>query len=141
MNANEMIHTEVSVQVPIEQAWQFWTKPEHIMKWNFASNDWHCPKASNDLRKGGIFNYRMEARDKTAGFDFYGTYDEVVLHDKIDYTLGDDRKVKIRFVSDGQATRILQDFEAESQNPLEMQKFGWQAIMNNYKEYVEKSMR
>jgi uncharacterized protein YndB with AHSA1/START domain len=141
MNANEMIHTEVTVHVPVEQAWKFWTQPEHIIKWNFASKDWHCPKAKNDLQNGGTFNYRMESRDKTMGFDFYGTYDDVVLHEKIDYTLGDDRKVQIRFVADGPVTHVLQDFEAETQNPTEMQKFGWQAIMDNYKEYAETSMR
>ena len=138
MNANQMIHTEVTVHVPVEKAWKFWTEPEHVMKWNFATKDWICPRADNDLRKGGKFNYRMESKDKAMGFDFYGTYDDVATHEKIEYTLGDNRKVRIQFVADGPDTHILQDFEAENENPADMQKFGWQAIMNHYKEYAEK---
>lgn len=137
MSAREMIHTEISVRIPVEKAWTNWTKPEHIMKWNFASHDWQCPQATNDLRVGGTFNYRMEAKDKSMGFDFYGTYDEVKEFEKINYTLGDGRKVHIEFVPDGSDTRILQNFEAETENPTDMQRFGWQAIMNHYKAYVE----
>jgi uncharacterized protein YndB with AHSA1/START domain len=133
-----MIHTEILVNVPTEKAWHYWTKPEHIVKWNFASNSWHCPKATNDLKVGGTFNYRMEARDHSAGFDFWGVYDVVEEYKKIAYTLGDGRKVEVAFIPDGTATRILQDFEAEKENPVDMQKFGWQAIMNNYKDYVAK---
>jgi len=110
------------------------------MKWNFASKDWHCPQATNDLRNGGAFSYRMEARDSTVGFDFYGTYDDVVTYEKIDFTLGDNRQVHIKFAPDGPGTHVYQDFEAENQNPVDMQKVGWQAIMNNYKEYAEQNV-
>lgn len=138
MNANEMIHTEITVHVPVEKAWKFWTQPEHVMKWNFASKDWHCPQATNDLRVGGAFNYRMEAKDKSMGFDFLGIYDKIEEYAQINYTLGDGRVVHIQFISDGEETHILQNFEAEKENPIDMQKFGWQAIMNHYKEYIEK---
>jgi uncharacterized protein YndB with AHSA1/START domain len=140
MNGNEMIHTEITVHVPVEKAWIAWTKPEHIMKWNFASHDWHCPSSSNDLRVGGAFNYRMEAKDKSMGFDFYGVYDEVREFEQINYTLGDGRQVHIEFVPDGGDTQILQNFEAEHNNPVDMQRFGWQAILGHYKEYVEEGI-
>jgi len=139
MSAKEMIHTEITVHVPIEEAWAYWTLPEHIMHWNFASKDWQCPQAINDLRTGGTFNYRMEAKDKSAGFDFYGVYEVVEEFTKINYTLGDERKVHIQFIPEGEDTHILQNFEAESENPVDLQRFGWQAIMNQYKEYVEKT--
>jgi uncharacterized protein YndB with AHSA1/START domain len=138
MNANEMVHTEITVHVPVEKAWAYWTQPEHIVNWNFASKDWKCPQAINDLRVGGIFNYRMEAKDKSAGFDFHGVFDAVEEFAKINYTLGDERKVHIQFISENGYTHILQNFEAESENPVDMQRFGWQAIMNQFKEYVEK---
>ena len=138
MNAKEMIHTEITVHVPVETAWTAWTKPEHIINWNFASHDWNCPRAANDLRVGGTFNYRMEAKDKSMGFDFYGVYDDVRESEQINYTLGDGRKVHIEFVPDGSMTRILQNFEAENDNPTDMQRFGWQAILSHYKEYVER---
>jgi uncharacterized protein YndB with AHSA1/START domain len=139
MSAKEMIHTEITVRVPVEKAWEYWTLPEHIIHWNFASKDWQCPRAINDLRVGGTFNYRMEAKDKSAGFDFDGVYDEVEEFTKIEYTLGDNRKVKIQFIPVGEGTRILQDFQAENENPVDLQKFGWQAIMNQFKVYAEKS--
>jgi uncharacterized protein YndB with AHSA1/START domain len=139
MNGNDMIHTEITVHVPLGQAWSYWTLPEHITHWNFASKDWQCPQAVNDLRVGGGFNYRMEAKDQSMGFDFYGVYDEVEEFAKIDYTLGDNRKVKIQFIPVGEGTRILQDFQAENENSVDLQKFGWQAIMNQFKEYAEKN--
>lgn len=138
MTVREMIHTEIIVHVPVEKAWTAWTEPEQIKNWNFASQDWQCPQATNDLRVGGAFNYRMEAKDKSMGFDFYGIYDEVKTFEQINYTLGDERKVYIQFVPVGPDTHILQNFEAEAENTIELQKFGWQAIMNHFKEYVEK---
>lgn len=138
MSTNEMIHTEITVRVPVEKAWKYWTLPEHITNWNVASIDWQCPQAVNDLRSGGVFNYRMEAEDHSTGFDFYGTYDEIEEFSRINYTLGDNRKVNIQFIPEGGDTHILQNFEAETENPPDMQRFGWQSIMNHYKEYVEK---
>ena len=91
------ITVETTVNVPVEKAWEYFTKPEHITKWNFASDEWHSPAAENDLRPGGKFSYRMEAKDESFGFDFGGVYDAVEEHKLIEYTIGDGRKVKIVF--------------------------------------------
>lgn len=127
---------EASVNAPIEKAWDVWSKPEHITNWNAASEDWHTPHAENDLRTGGKFNSRMEAKDGSFGFDFAGTYDEVKEHELIRYTIGD-RHVEVVFVSLGDKTLITERFEAESENSLEMQQAGWQAILDNFKKYTE----
>ena len=132
-----MITVETRVKVPVEKAWKLWTSPEHIMKWNQASDDWHTTKAENDLKPGGKFLSRMEARDGSFGFDFVGTYDFVKTNELIEYTMGDGRKAKITFSKDGNETRIVTTFEAETVNSVEMQKGGWQAISNNFKKYVE----
>ena len=108
------------------------------MQWNSASPDWHTPRAENDLRTGGKFSSRMEAKDGSFGFDFGGTYDEVRPHEYIAYTLGDGRRVSITFTSNGNETHISETFEAESMNPVEMQRNGWQAIMDNFRKYAEK---
>lgn len=136
---DQRIHTQVHVSVPVEKAWEIWTTPEHIVNWNFASPDWRCPRAFNDLRPGGSFNYRMEAKDNSTGFDFYGTYDDVAEFFAIDYTLGDGRKVSIQFRTEGEGTLILQDFQPETENSKELQQLGWQSIMNNYKAHVEQT--
>lgn len=134
---NQVIIIEVIVNAPIEKIFDFWTKPEHIVNWSYASDDWHTPTAENDLRKGGKFSSRMEAKDGSMGFDFGGVYDEVIQNKYIEYTLGDGRKVKINFTRKGDQTEITESFEAEKTNPLEMQKAGWQAILNNFKKYTE----
>jgi uncharacterized protein YndB with AHSA1/START domain len=131
------ITVETTVNVPVEKAWKYFTKPEHITKWNFASDEWHSPTAENDLRPGGKFSYRMEAKDESFGFDFGGVYDAVEEHKLIEYTIGDGRKVKIVFSGNDKTTHVTEVFEAESTNPIEMQKNGWQAILNNYKKYAE----
>ncbi len=128
---------EATVNAPVEKVWNFWTSPEHITKWNSASEDWHTPSAENDLRTGGKFSSRMEARDGSFGFDFGGVYDEVKTHEVIAYTLGDDRKVKITFSPEGNGTKVVETFEAESQNPVDFQTSGWQAILDNFKKYTE----
>lgn len=133
-----LITVKVTVDVPVEKAWDYWTKPEHIERWNFASDDWHCPWAKNDLRKDGKFSWRMEAKDGSFGFDFGGEYTIVEPFSYIEEVLGDGREVKIHFEKAGDKTNITESFEAESQNSLELQKNGWQAILNNYKKYVEK---
>lgn len=125
------------VNTPVEKVFNFWTKPEHIVKWSSASDDWHTPIAENDLRKGGKFSSRMEAKDGSMGFDLWGIYDEVIQNEYIEYTLGDGRKVKISFTPKGNQTEITETFEAENTNPLEMQKSGWQAILNNFRKYAE----
>lgn len=135
--ALEKITIKATVQAPIEKVWETWTKPEHITQWSFASDDWFTPKAENDLRVGGEFTTRMEAKDGSFGFDFGGVYDEVSEHKLISYTLGDGRKVKIEFVENGDETKVIETFDPEDQNPIEMQRGGWQAILNNYKKYTE----
>ena len=130
---------ETTVAAPVEKVWDYWTKPEHITKWNNASPDWHSPRATNDLRTGGSFSCRMEAKDGSMGFDFGGVYDTVTLHDQIAYTMGDGRKVDIRFIPAGNSTRVVEKFEAEATNSLEMQQGGWQSIMDNFKKYTEES--
>lgn len=117
--------------------WEMWTNPNHITKWNFATDEWCCPSAENDLKPGGKFSYRMEAKDGSMGFDFNGTYDEIDKPNKILYTLGDDRKTEIVFSSKDGSTEIKETFEAEGSNPVEMQAAGWQSILNNFKRYVE----
>jgi uncharacterized protein YndB with AHSA1/START domain len=125
------------VNAPIARVWEYFTEPTHITKWNFASDDWHCPKAENNLSVGGAFNYRMEARDGSFGFDFGGIYNEVKPNLLIAYTMGDGRKVSVTFASAGDQTNIVETFEAETQNPIEMQKAGWQSILDNFKKFVE----
>lgn len=139
MNTKEFttITVEATVNAPIQKAWDYWTKPEHIMKWNFASDDWQCPKAENDIRTGGKFMSRMEAKDGSFGFDFEGVYDEVKPLELISYSMSDGRKVNIHFSSEGNQTTVKESFDAESENSAEMQKAGWQAILNNFKKYVE----
>jgi uncharacterized protein YndB with AHSA1/START domain len=131
------ITVESTVKAPVEKVWNFWTLPEHITKWNNASEDWHTPHAENDLRVGGKFASRMEAKDGSFGFDFGGVYDEVKPLELIEYTIGDGRKVKVTFLSKGNETKITETFEAEGQNPIEMQRGGWQSILDNFKKYVE----
>lgn len=131
------ITVETKIKAPIERVWELWTDPEHIVNWNFASDDWFCPSAKNDLRPGGEFNWRMEARDRSAGFDFMGTYDEIDKYQRIKSTLGDGRKTEITLSSMEDLTQIIETFEAEDTNTLELQKTGWQAILNNFKKYAE----
>ena len=118
-------------------AWEYWTKPEHIVKWNNASKDWHTPWAENDLRAGGRFMSRMEAKDGSFGFNFGGVYDAVTENEYIENTLDDGRKVKIIFTADGSNTKVVESFEPENINFLKLQKGGWQAILDNFKKYTE----
>lgn len=131
------ITVETIVHSPIESVWKYWTEPKHITQWSFASDDWHTPFAENDLRAGGKFVSRMEAKDSSMGFDFGGVYDEVSINESISYTLGDGRKVSITFVGQDNDTKIIESFEAEETNAIEMQQAGWQAILDNFKKYVE----
>lgn len=128
---------EATVNAPVEKVWEIWTQPEHITKWNSPSDDWHTPSAENDLRVGGRFSSRMEAKDGSFGFDFGGVYDEVKTNEWIAYTFDDGRKVKISFVTNGVTTKVTESFEAEDINPIEMQQGGWQAIIDNFKKYTE----
>jgi uncharacterized protein YndB with AHSA1/START domain len=131
------ITIQATVDAPVEKAWNYWTSPEHITKWNNASADWHTPWAKNDLRPGGKFQSRMESTDGSMGFDFEGIYETVIPHKLIEYLLGDGRKVSIVFTSQGNSTGIVETFEAETTNSVELQRNGWQAILDNFKRYAE----
>jgi uncharacterized protein YndB with AHSA1/START domain len=131
------IKVETTVQKPVAEVWKYWTEPQHITKWSFASDDWHAPNAENDLRAGGRFHTRMEAKDGSFGFDFGGAYDEVKPNEFIAYTLDDGRKVTITFNSQDNETKIIETFEAEATNPVEMQEAGWQAFLDNFKKYCK----
>jgi uncharacterized protein YndB with AHSA1/START domain len=137
---NQKITVQTTVKAPVDKVWKFWTQPEHIVKWCFASPEWHTPKAQNDLRVGGRFVSRMEARDGSMGFDFGGLYDDVQMNELIAYTMDDGRMVSVNFQSIGNETNITETFEAENENPIEMQRGGWQAIMDSFKKYVEENI-
>ncbi len=132
-----IITVQAEISAPLEIVWEYWTLPEHIINWNAASDDWHTPHAVNDLREGGKFLSRMEARDGSFGFDFEGTYETVVKHALIVYKIADGRKVKISFSAEGNGTRIVESFKAENVHTPEQQQEGWQAILNNFKNYTE----
>ena len=131
------ITVEITVNAPVEKVWDLFSSPEHIIHWNNASDDWHTPQATNDLRVGGKFHSRMEAKDGSFGFDFSGEYNEVKTHELIEYTIADGRKVTIHFTAHGNETRMVETFDAENTHPVGMQKEGWQSILNNFKKYVE----
>ena len=133
------ITVEATVNAPVEKVWKLWNDPQHITKWCSASDDWHAPNAENDLRKDGKFKTTMAAKDGSFSFDFEGVYTRVEPNKTIEYTMSDDRKVKIDFSSSGNTTKVTETFEAESENPIEMQRGGWQAILDNFKKHVEKS--
>ena len=136
MKTNKItIKTDISVDA--ETVWDYYKAPEHITKWNYASPDWHCPKAENDLRVGGTFISRMEAKDGSFGFDFEGMYDEVNAPENLTYSMSDNRKVSVHFEAVGDKTRVTITFDPENENPEEMQREGWQAILNNFKKYAE----
>ncbi len=135
------IKVETTVFAPIEKVWKQWIDPKHIVRWNFASDDWHTPRAQNDLRPGGKFLFRMESKDGKMGFDFEGEYRKVDTLREINYILADDRKVQIFFASEGNQTRVSEIFEAENTNSAELQELGWQAILNNFKKHAESSGR
>ena|SRR5688572_5486795 len=131
------ITVETTVKAPVEKVWEYFSGPQHITKWNNASEDWHSPSAKNDLRPGGKFVTRMEARDGSMGFDFEGTYDQVKTNELIEYTMGDGRKVFVNFTNNGNETKVVETFDAENTHSIEMQKTGWQAILDNFKRYTE----
>jgi uncharacterized protein YndB with AHSA1/START domain len=134
---NVKITIETTVHKPVAEVWKYWNEPQHITKWCAASDDWHAPKAENDLRVGGRFVTRMEAKDGSFGFDFGGVYDEVRINEFISYSMEDGRKVTITFISQENDTKVIETFDAEATNPIEMQQAGWQAILDNFKKYSE----
>jgi len=131
------ITVETTVNAPIQKVWDYWTQPEHITQWAHASDDWHAPYADNDPRTGGKFKTTMAAKDGSFSFDFEGVYSNVVENSLIEYGIGDGRAVTISFTAEGDKTKIVETFDAETENPVEMQKGGWQAILDNFKKHVE----
>ncbi|MEI2695074.1 MAG: SRPBCC family protein [Saprospiraceae bacterium] len=134
---SKIIEVSVTVKSSLDTIWECWSDPKHIVNWNFASDDWCAPRATVDLRSGGSFLCRMEAKDGSMGFDFNGIYDLVQPKDRIEYTLEDGRMVSIHFMKDNEGILVVEKFEAENENSLELQQTGWQAILNNFKQYVE----
>jgi len=137
INTPTKITVETTVNAPVEKVWKAWGEPQHIKNWCAASDDWYAPKAENDLRTGGTFSTRMEAKDGSFGFDFGGVYDNVKKNELIEYTMGDGRKVQVTFSPSGDQIKIVETFDAEATNPIEMQRGGWQAILDNFKKYTE----
>ncbi len=138
MGNNKKITIEATVNAPVAKVWQYWTEPQHIMQWNSPSpDDWHCPASENDVRPGGKFSSRMEAKDGSFGFDFAGTHDQVEENKLIASTLGDGRTMEVHFTAEGNGTKVVETFEMESENSEEMQRGGWQAILDNFKKHVE----
>ena len=131
------ITVETEVAAPPKQVWNAWVTPDHITKWNFAIDEWCCPRAEIDLKIGGTFKYRMEAKDGSAGFDFEGVFTKVAPQQSLHFKLGDDRLVTIEFQQTANGTRVAETFEAEDENSAEQQKQGWQSILNNFKKHVE----
>jgi uncharacterized protein YndB with AHSA1/START domain len=132
------ITVEATIKSPVEKVWDAWNQPKHITQWCAASDDWHAPRAENDLRVGGKFTTTMAAKDGSMSFDFGGVYTKLEPLKTIHYTIDDGRKVQISFQRQGNDTRLLETFEAESTNPVEMQRGGWQAILDNFKTYTER---
>ncbi|MFM2284896.1 MAG: hypothetical protein RLZZ543_393 [Bacteroidota bacterium] len=131
------ITVEVLVNADVQHVWNCFTQPEHIMQWNHAGDDWHCPAAQNDLRVGGTFSYTMAAKDGSFSFDFGGTYTDVNAPKNFDYILGDTRAVQLVFTEEAEGTRVTETFDTENEHPAEMQQMGWQMILTNFKKHAE----
>lgn len=139
METKTPITVEAIINAPIEKVWQYWATPAHITKWTFASSEWHVPHAENDLKTGGKFITRMEAKDGSFGFDFAGIYSTVNDLELIEYGLEDGRQVQITFEEVDGKTKVVETFDPENQNPIEMQRSGWQSILDNFKKYTEEN--
>jgi uncharacterized protein YndB with AHSA1/START domain len=141
LKRNNMSKTKITVQATIQadkkKAWDYYTNPTHITKWNFADPSWHCPNAKNELRVGGKYQARMEAKDGSFGFDFEAIYTELLEEEKFTYEMADGRQASVTFTNKSGQTEVVVVFDAENENPIEMQKGGWQAILNSFKTYVE----
>jgi len=133
----ELITVQANIQAPVEKVWKYFTNPLHIVNWNFAMSEWHCPSATNHLEVGGEFHYTMAARDNSMSFDFWGTYQKIEKEKNIEILLGDGRSMLVTFEMTDATTIITEKFEPENENPVEMQQTGWQMILDNFKSYVE----
>ncbi len=136
-NVKPKITVSATIAAPLKTVWNCFTAPEHIVHWNFASPDWECPSAENDLTVGGRFTYQMAAKDGSFAFDFCGTFTNITPKKQVDFVLDDDRTVSLSFKTVGDETLVTETFEAENENSLELQEGGWQAILNNFKTYTE----
>jgi uncharacterized protein YndB with AHSA1/START domain len=131
------ITVETTVNADLEKVWNAWNTPADIVKWNAASEDWHTTRSEVDLRVGGKFSARMEARDGSFGFDFEGTYTRVEPHQVVEYRMGDGREARVEFVQRSGGVLVRETFDAETENPAEVQRQGWQAILDSFRRYVE----
>ena len=132
------ITISTTVKAPIEKVWDAWTQPKHIMQWNHASDDWETSAATNDVRTGGKFSSTMRAKDRSASFDFEGTYTDVKKHERLAYTMPDGRKVVVTFTPINGGVKVTETFDPERMNPEAMQRQGWQAILDNFRNHVER---
>ncbi|MBK7763764.1 MAG: SRPBCC domain-containing protein [Bacteroidetes bacterium] len=137
MELKPTITVKTTVQVSPEKAWEIWTTPQHIMQWNHASEDWHTPAAENDVRKDGKFSFTMAAKDGSFSFDFAGVYTKVEKNKHLAYAMADGREVSVDFLGDTNQTEIIETFEAENENSIELQQQGWQNILDNFKKHCE----
>ena len=133
----QLITVQSNIQAPVQKVWDSFTNPQHVINWNFAMPEWHCPSATNQLEVGGEFHYTMAARDNSMSFDFWGTYKKIEIEKNIEILLGDGRKMKVTFESSDTGTIVTEEFEPEQENPEEMQQAGWQMILDNFKNYIE----
>jgi uncharacterized protein YndB with AHSA1/START domain len=131
------ITVQVTIKESVSKVWQNWTEVEHIINWNFAASDWHCPVAKNNLALGGEFHYTMAARDNSMSFDFWGTYQQIEHEKRIEIVLGDGRKMTVLFEVADAGTIVIEHFEPEQENTIELQQAGWQMILDNFKKYTE----
>lgn len=135
--AMQLITVQSNIQAPVQKVWEFFTNPQHVINWNFAMPEWHCPSATNQLEVGGEFHYTMAARDNSMSFDFWGTHQKIEKEKNIQILLGDGRSMLVTFEMTDATTIITEKFEPEKENPVEMQQAGWQMILDNFKRYVE----
>lgn len=132
-----LVTIKSNIKAPLNKVWDYWTNEIHVMNWNFAAADWHCPNATNNLTVGGEFHYTMAAKDNSFSFDFWGTYQKVETEKNIEILIGDGRYMKVTFESTGAGTIVTEQFEPEQENPVAMQQAGWQMILDNFTKYVE----
>ncbi|MBS1535140.1 MAG: SRPBCC domain-containing protein [Bacteroidetes bacterium] len=133
---NSKITVSATINASTDKVWNYYTRPEHIVHWNFADVSWHCPSAENDMHIGGTYKARMEAKDGSFGFDFEAVYTQITPGSEFTYEFGG-RTAHVQLESQGDQTKITVAFDPENEHPLEMQQFGWQAILNHFKAYVE----
>lgn len=134
---NDKVKISSTINADIKTVWNAWNSAEHMVNWNFASDDWNCPKATIDLKVGGIMNSRMEAKDGSFGFDFKVIFDEILENEVVAYTMEDGRKAITTFKDNGDSVDVQTLFDPENENPIELQQGGWQSILNNFKKYTE----